>query len=110
VYIDKHFGAVGGFSTRHSINEFVTVLPYSDLAEAETILAEFSKEFREEGIRAVRAVALRKSASPECVEFAVFAGLAQGQPIVELDSIIEFAKFQQKEIARLECVVGGERK
>jgi phospholipid/cholesterol/gamma-HCH transport system ATP-binding protein len=110
VYIDKHFGAVGGFSTRHSINQFVTVLPYSDLAEAETILAEFSKEFREEGIRAVRAVALRKSASPECVEFAVFAGLAQGQPIVELDSIIEFAKFQQKEIARLECVVGGERK
>jgi phospholipid/cholesterol/gamma-HCH transport system ATP-binding protein len=44
------------------------------------------------------------------VEFAVFAGLAQGQPIVELDSIIEFAKFQQREIARLECVVGGERK
>jgi phospholipid/cholesterol/gamma-HCH transport system ATP-binding protein len=110
LYIDKHFGAVGGFSTRHSINQFVTVLPYSDLAEAETILAEFSKEFREEGIRAVRAVALRKSTSPECVEFAVFAGLAQGQPIVELDSIIEFAKFQQREIARLECVVGGERK
>ena len=29
VYIDKHFGAIGGFSTRRKSNEFVTVLPFS---------------------------------------------------------------------------------
>jgi phospholipid/cholesterol/gamma-HCH transport system ATP-binding protein len=39
-YIDKHFGAVGGFSTRQNTNEFVTVLPDSDLAEVEGILKE----------------------------------------------------------------------
>jgi phospholipid/cholesterol/gamma-HCH transport system ATP-binding protein len=109
-YIDKHFGAVGGFSARHSINQFVTVLPYSDLAESAIILEEFIADFRDEGVRAIQGVALKKGAAPECVEVVVLAGLAQGQPIVEIDSVIEFAKFQQKEIARLECVVGGERK
>ena len=29
VYIDKHFGAIGGFSTRNKVDEFVTVLPFS---------------------------------------------------------------------------------
>jgi len=37
-YIDKHFGAVGGFSTRQNTNEFVTVLPNSDMVEIEGIL------------------------------------------------------------------------
>ncbi|HVO85418.1 MAG TPA: ATP-binding cassette domain-containing protein [Syntrophobacteria bacterium] len=110
VYIDKHFGAVGGFSTRHSINEFVTVLPYSDLAEATTLLEEFGKDLSAEGVRAIQAAALRKTASPECVEGVVLAGLARGQPIVELESIIEFARYQQREIGRLRCVLGGEGK
>ena len=51
IYIDKHFGAIGGFSTRRHINEFVTVLPYSDLAEAENILKDFVKDFQERGIQ-----------------------------------------------------------
>ena len=34
LYIDKHFGAIGGFSTRNKANEFVTMFPYSDTAEA----------------------------------------------------------------------------
>lgn len=110
VYIDKHFGVVGGFSTRHSIDEFVTVLPYSDLAEAAILLEEFGKEFCDQGVRAVQTAALRKRASPEGVEVIVLAGLARGQPIVELESIIEFAKYQQREIGRLQCVFGGEKK
>jgi phospholipid/cholesterol/gamma-HCH transport system ATP-binding protein len=108
VCIDKHFGAVGGFSTRHSANQFVSVLPYSDLTEAVTILEEFKKEFGEKGIRSVEAAARGKATSPECVEVVVFAGLAEGQPITELDAIMESAKLQQREIARLLCVPGGE--
>jgi phospholipid/cholesterol/gamma-HCH transport system ATP-binding protein len=110
VYIDKHFGPVGGFSTRQSIDEFVTVLPNSDLAEATTLLEQFGKEFCDEGVRAIQAAALKKAASSECVEIVVLAGLARGQPIVELESIIEFAKYGQREIGRLQCVLGGEGK
>ena len=54
VYIDKHFGAIGGFSTRRGINEFVTVLPYSNLVEAEEIMKVFIKDFQEQGIRDIR--------------------------------------------------------
>ncbi len=108
VCIDRHFGTVGGFSTRYRANQFVSVLPYSDLAEAVTILEEFSKDFRAKGIRSVQAAARRKATSPECVEVVVLAGLAEGQPLMELDAIIESAKSQQRELARLPCVPGGE--
>jgi len=103
VYIEKHFGAIGGFSTRRHTNEFVTVLPYSDLPEAESMLEDFIADFQGQGIRGIWAAARKQAASEECVEFAILAGFAQGQPIVEIDSVIDSAKRQQKEIARLRC-------
>ena len=105
VSIDKHFGAIGGFSTRRYTNEFVTVLPNSDLAEVESMLKDFIVDFQEKGIRGIGAGACRHAASEECVEFAILAGISQGQPIVEIDSVIGSAKQQQKEIARIRCDV-----
>jgi phospholipid/cholesterol/gamma-HCH transport system ATP-binding protein len=106
VYIDKHFGSVGGFSTRQNTNEFVTVLPNSNLVEVEGILENFTKDFQEQGIRQIQAGAKKSAASMENVEFAIRAGFAQGhqgQTTVELESIIALAKHDQKEIARLRC-------
>ena len=103
IYIDKHFGAIGGFSTRRRSNEFVTVLPYSDLTEAESILKNFVKDFQEGGIHDVWAGARKQTSSAGCVEFTVLAGIAQGQPVANIDSVIDSAKSQQKEIARLRC-------
>jgi phospholipid/cholesterol/gamma-HCH transport system ATP-binding protein len=105
VYIDKHFGAIGGFSTRRYTNEFVTVLPNSDLAEVESVLKDFIDDFQEKGIRGIGAGAFKHAASEVCVEFAILAGVSQGQPIVEIDSVIGSAKQQQKEIARIRCDV-----
>jgi phospholipid/cholesterol/gamma-HCH transport system ATP-binding protein len=110
VYIDKHFGAVGGFSTRQKINEFVTVLPNSDRAEAEGILKNFAKDIQEQGIRQIQAGANKRAASMVNLEFAIRAGIAQGpqgQTTVELESIIALAKDDQKEIARLRCDAWG---
>ena len=101
--IDKHFGAVGGFSTRRRSNEFVTVLPYSELTEAESILNDFAKDFQERGIHGVCAGAHTQTTSAESVEITVLAGIAQGQPVADIDSVIDTAKSQQKEIARLRC-------
>ncbi len=103
VYIDKHFGAIGGFSTRRKINEFVSVLPYSDLAEAEEIMKVFVKDFQEQGIRGIRFEDRRRMVSRECIEMSIHAGFAQGQPIAEIDTVIESAKSQQKEIGRILC-------
>jgi phospholipid/cholesterol/gamma-HCH transport system ATP-binding protein len=106
VYIDKHFGAIGGFSTRRKSNEFVTVLPFSDIAEAESILKDFVCDFQEQGIRDIWTGAQKQAPSGKCVEFTILAGIAQGQPIAEIDAVIDAAKSQQKEIGRLRCAVG----
>ena len=103
VCIDKHFGAIGGFSTRRSINEFVTVLPYSNLDEAEDMLKDFIKDFQEHGIREIWAGARERAAPGTCIDFTILAGLAQGQPIAEMETIIVSAESQQKEIGRLRC-------
>ena len=103
VYIDKHFGAIGGFSTRRSINEFITVLPHSELEEAEDMLEDFIKDFQEHGIREIWAGAREKAAPGTCVDFTILAGLAQGQPIAEIETIIASAESKQKEIGRLRC-------
>lgn len=106
VYIDKHFGAIGGFSTRRKSNEFVTVLPFSNLEEAESMLKDFAKDFQEQGISDIWAGAQKKALSGKCVDFTIQAGIAQGQPTAEIDPVIDSARSQQKEIGRMQCAVG----
>ncbi|MGO9136051.1 MAG: ATP-binding cassette domain-containing protein [Syntrophales bacterium] len=103
IYIDKHFGAIGGFSTRRSINEFITVLPYSELDEAEEIMEDFVKDFQEHGIKEIWAAARESAAPGTCVDFTILAGLAQGKPIADIETILATAEQQQKEIGRLRC-------
>ena len=114
-YINKHFGAVGGFSSRQTINEYATVLPYSNLEESERILKDFTKDFKEHGItdyeeheiREVDPKVENEDPTGEYVEFSVLAGLAQGKPQIEIESVMEFARFNQKELARFRCARGG---
>ncbi|HSB35211.1 MAG TPA: ATP-binding cassette domain-containing protein [Nitrospirota bacterium] len=103
LFVIKHFGAIGGFSTRRHTNEFVTVLPYSDRAEAESILKDFVLDFQAHGIPGICAGAHRPAAGDRSVEISVLAGIAQGKPNEEIDPIVDEAKNQQKEIARLRC-------
>lgn len=101
-YINKHFGAVGGFSARQSRNQFATVLPFSDLSEAEQILKDFSIELQEEGLRAIQAEA--RMPREVCFEFAILAGLAEGEfGLKEIDRILKQARKNQKEVARVHC-------
>jgi phospholipid/cholesterol/gamma-HCH transport system ATP-binding protein len=102
-YINKHFGAIGGFSTRTSLNEFVTILPYSNLTEAEEILNDFIKDFQDQGISNIWAGAHNHLHPGECIDLIIRAGLAEGKPIEELESVIDSAKSRQKEIGRLRC-------
>lgn len=102
-YVNKHFGAVGGFSARQTINEIGTVLPFSELPEAERILADFVKDLQDQGLGDLRtAIDLPED---RCFEFQVMAGLCPGKPQVELESIMEFARFSQQEVARFQCEI-----
>jgi phospholipid/cholesterol/gamma-HCH transport system ATP-binding protein len=102
-FIDKHFGTIGGFSTRFSANQFVTVLPYSDLAEANDILKEFIADFKEYGIQTIMTGGDEQRTLDSCAEFSILVGLAQGLPSLKIETVIESAKKQQKEIGRVNC-------
>jgi phospholipid/cholesterol/gamma-HCH transport system ATP-binding protein len=102
LHVEKYFGAVGAFSTRRHVNEFVTVLPYSDRAETENLLKDFVKDFQEQGIQDLWSACMRIPGGG-CAEFVILAGIAEGQPIVEIDTIINAAKERQQEIAHLRC-------
>jgi len=102
-YIRKHFGAVGGFSTRQSINEFATILPFSDLDEAKRILDDFVKDFQEQGMAEVSSVFNEKVNDDACFDFSISVGMAQGKSQIEIESVIEFARFNKQPIANFQC-------
>lgn len=102
-YINKHFGAVGGFSSRRRIDQYSTILPFSDLDEARSILENFTMDFRQNGLVAIEEAAREVNPKVHCFEFSISAGLAQGNANVELDSIMELAEFNQQPIARFQC-------
>ncbi|MGD8523600.1 MAG: ATP-binding cassette domain-containing protein [Desulfobacterales bacterium] len=108
-YINKHFGAVGGFSSRQTIDEYATVLPYSDLEEARRIMEDFTRDFQQHGIGGIEELVQRETPGQESVQINILAGLAQGKPQIEIESVMEFARFNQEPIARFECETGGQQ-
>jgi len=102
-YIEKHFGATGGFSTRRGNDEFITILPFSDLDEAEGLLKSFVKDFQEQGARDIQECSLKDAPLGECVELILNAGIAQGQTGLQIDSIVNAARQKQTEIGRIRC-------
>jgi len=102
-YINKHFGAVGGFSARHSLNQFETVLPFSNIEEAQQILKNFARDFQKQGMKEIEATVRAFNPNADCFEFTIFAGLAKGNPHVELESEVEIAEFMQKPIGQFQC-------
>jgi phospholipid/cholesterol/gamma-HCH transport system ATP-binding protein len=106
-YINKHFGAVGGFSSRQTLNEIGTILPFSDIHEAEIIMGDFIGDLQQQGLYDFRADVF--GIEEACFEFKILAGMSEGNPRVEIESIMEFARFNQKEIARFQCDSGGKR-
>lgn len=106
-FIDKHLSPIGGFSTRHGIEEFIAMIPDSDIAECDGILKNLIQDFREQGIRSIWAAASKQTGSGLCFEFGILSGLAQGQPFAEMEEVINLAKKQQKEIGRFRCIDGG---
>jgi len=103
-YLNKHFGAVGGFSARQSKNQFSTFLPFSNLSEAERIVEKFALDLRKEGLRTIQAEA--NISQDSCFPFAIFAGLAESKAGSEgIDLVFKKAEANQREIARVYCEI-----
>jgi phospholipid/cholesterol/gamma-HCH transport system ATP-binding protein len=102
-YINKHFGAVGGFSSRRTISQYSTVLPFSDLDEAQSILEDFTRDFRQNGLLGIEDAARQVNPEIRCFEFSISAGLAEGNANFELESIMKLAELKKEPIAQFEC-------
>ncbi len=101
-YLNKHFGAVGGFSARQSKNQFTTFLPFSNLNEAERILKIFGLDLQEEGLRTIQAEA--GISQDNCFPFGILAGFAGSKSGgEEIDLLFKEAEASQREIARVYC-------
>jgi phospholipid/cholesterol/gamma-HCH transport system ATP-binding protein len=79
------------------------MLPYSNLTEADMLLNDFVNDFQTHGTHEILSVAQKHLTAGKSVEFTVLAGLAEGQPATDIESVIALAKSQQKEIGRLQC-------
>ena len=103
-YLNKHFGAVGGFSARQSKNQFTTFLPFSTLDEAERILKAFALDLQKEGLRTIQAQA--HISQDVCFPFAILAGFAESKVGgEEIDLVFKQAETKQREIARVYCEI-----
>jgi len=105
LYIDRHFGIIGGVSTRRHTDEFITMLPYSDLDETEKFINNFTKSLQSKMNLKFQSGAC-KSDADKSAEIFVLAGIAQGKTSSDIDFIITLARSQQKEIGRLICAAG----
>ena len=70
-------------------------------------MEDFTKDFQEHGVPNLEELITSETSSDESVEINILAGLAQGKPQIEIESVMEFARFNQKSIARFECKTGG---
>ena len=78
------------------------MLPFFDLEEATRILNNFIEDFRSNGLQNIISAANTVRSDLNCFEFSILAGLALGKPILELESVMQFAELNQKPIARLQ--------
>ncbi|OIP98356.1 MAG: hypothetical protein AUK55_03115 [Syntrophobacteraceae bacterium CG2_30_61_12] len=97
-FLSRHFGGVGGFSSRLAVHEYVTLLPYSDLLEAERIVGDFITDFQQRGIPELLGQTGSGFRAEAPIQFQVSAGLAQGNPGEELDAIIALARANQRPV------------
>jgi phospholipid/cholesterol/gamma-HCH transport system ATP-binding protein len=105
----KRFGAIGGVSARCNVDELVSVLPFADREEAESLLEGFVLDIQARGIPEISTGACGPRAGGGSVEVAILAGIAQGLADEEIESVIDAARNRQMEIARLRCHGGGNR-
>jgi phospholipid/cholesterol/gamma-HCH transport system ATP-binding protein len=98
IFISKHFGEVGGFSTRHGVNRYTTMLPNSDIQEAVALAENFAEDFKVNGIPAMRKIVRSEIPCNDAVMVSMRAGVAQGQPDMDIESIIEAAGSDPKTI------------
>lgn len=106
-FISRHFNDVGGFSTRYGVNRYCTVLPYSNIEEAESLARNFADNFTANGIHELRKYVKAEISCNDAVQIVLSAGVAQGNPELEIESILQTANAEQRKILEFSAKCKG---
>lgn len=101
--IAEYFTTAGGFSTRLKTDEFATVLPYSNITEAEDLARDFVDSLKNKTSEGVSVSGAEHEHDGDGLDFTLLIGVAQGLPSDEIEAVIAAARSKQKETARLHC-------
>ena len=106
-FISQYFNDVGGFSTRYGVHQYTTILPHSDSAEADGLVAGFAREFKNDGMPQLRRLVQSEFTCADAVTISLSAGVAQGKPHVNVESIIDAALSNQTQILTFSATCKG---
>ncbi|MGD9096575.1 MAG: ATP-binding cassette domain-containing protein [Desulfobacterales bacterium] len=106
-FISKHFSDVGGFSTRYSMEAFVTVLPFAKVEETRRLIDNFRDDLTASGIPRMKRIRPAETACVDPVGITLAVGLAQGRPQTELGAVIASAVANQEHLARFNVICRG---
>ncbi len=98
-YINKYVGPLG-FSTRHSRDKILTVLPHINIDEAMQLVEDFAQGLQLKVLPEIHALADSKIRRGTCLDISVAAGIAEGSSTDEIEYIIAKAEANQKIIAK----------
>lgn len=106
-FVSQYFNDVGGFSTRYGVHQYTTVLPQSDLEEASGLVLGFANEFEQKGVAELRKLVKSEFSCAGAVSISISAGIAHGQPHVDIESIIESAGSNREVIVSFSATCKG---
>jgi GGDEF domain-containing protein len=98
-YINKYVGPLG-FSTRHSRDKILTVLPHINIEEAVQLVDDFAQGLQSKVLPEIHALTDSKIRPGTCFDISVAAGIAEGSSTDEIEYIIAKAEANQKIIAK----------
>lgn len=98
-HINKYIGPLG-FSTRHSRDKILTILPHIGIDEAGQLVRDFAQGLQLKSLPGIQASTGCKIGAGTCFEISVTAGIAEGSSSDEIEQIVEKAEANQKIIAK----------
>ena len=98
-YINEYVGPLG-FSTRHSRDKILTVLPHIKIDEAVQLVDDFAQGLQLKVLPEIHALTDSKIRPGTCFDISVAAGIAEGSSTDEIEYIIAKAEANQKIIAK----------
>lgn len=97
-HADKYFRSFGGFTSREWGNEISTIISSCNSDDGQNILNNFAEHFQKKILPDIMSN-IEIGKSDEMLTVNILAGLAQGKPQIEIESVKEFARFNWKPLA-----------